>query len=191
MSQPELLRKLLHVLEAAGIPYMLSGSIVSSLQGEPRSTHDIDVVVELPQGAAGSLLGAFPPPDYYLDEHSIREAVRTHGSFNLLEPATGEKIDFWMLTGDPFDRSRFARRYVEEIAGMKASISRAEDTILQKLKWAEMSGGSERQFGDALRVYEVQHGMLDLPYIEDWAGRLGVSELWERLKREARPVRPD
>ena len=191
MSQPQLLRKLLGVLDSAGITYMLSGSIVSSLQGEPRATHDIDVVVEIRPGAVASLLGAFPSPDYYLDEHSVREAMRTRGSFNLLEPATGEKVDFWMLTDEPFDRSRFARRYVEEIAGGKAWVSRPEDTILQKLKWAQMSGGSERQFGDALRVYEVQHGAIDLPYMVGWVERLGVSELWGRLKSEARPVRPE
>ncbi len=44
MSQQKLLKKVLSVLNQAGIQYMLTGSIVSSLQGEPRSTHDIDVV---------------------------------------------------------------------------------------------------------------------------------------------------
>ncbi len=51
-----------------------------------------------------------------------------------------------------------------------------------------MSGGSEKQFTDALRVYELQYGKLDFRYMEDWAIRLGVSELWQRLKDEAQPL---
>ena len=63
-----------------------------------------------------------------------------------------------------------------------------EDTILMKLRWANLSGGSEKQFTDALRVYEVQFGNLDLNYIESWTERLQVKELWERLQQEAQPI---
>jgi hypothetical protein len=47
MSQSELLARVVRVLDAAGIDYMVTGSTVSSIQGEPRSTHDIDVVIAL------------------------------------------------------------------------------------------------------------------------------------------------
>ena len=48
MLQPELLiKRVIQVLEDAGIEYMVTGSVASSLQGEPRSTHDIDLVVAL------------------------------------------------------------------------------------------------------------------------------------------------
>ncbi len=42
MSQPELLKEVVKALESAKIDYMVTGSIASSLQGEPRSTHDIE-----------------------------------------------------------------------------------------------------------------------------------------------------
>ena len=125
MSQQELLKKVIQALEHAGIDYMLTGSIVSSLQGEPRSTHE------------------------------------------------------------PFDRSRFSRRITEDFQGIAMCISRPEDTILAKLRWAALSGGSEKQFTDALRVYEVQYGILDMRYLEHWALILGVEPLLMRLKQEA------
>jgi len=40
MPQPELLKRVLSALEENHIDY-ITGSIVSSLQGEPRATHDI------------------------------------------------------------------------------------------------------------------------------------------------------
>jgi hypothetical protein len=106
----------------------------------------------------------------------------------VVDLGSGDKVDFWLLTDEPFDRSRFARKRVVEVAGMRFPVSAPEDTILIKLRWAELTGGSQKQFTDALRVYEVQHGVLDLDYLNDWASRLGVESLWQRLRAEAIPI---
>ena len=60
MSQRELLIYVANALESAGIPYMVTGSTVSSLQGVPRSTHDIDVVIGMPPSKIAQILAAFP-----------------------------------------------------------------------------------------------------------------------------------
>jgi hypothetical protein len=72
--------------------------------------------------------------------------------------------------------------------GLSMKIFSPEDTILMKLRWANLSGGSEKQFTDALRVYEVQFRNLDLNYIELWADRLAVTDLWKKIKMEAQPI---
>jgi hypothetical protein len=108
--------------------------------------------------------------------------------FNLIDTREGDKVDFWLLSDEAFDQARFARRAVEEFEGARLAVSRPEDTILMKLKWAAMSGGSEKQFVDALRVYEVQHGQLDQSYLETWAARLDVTALLARLRQEAQPI---
>lgn len=181
MSQQELVRRVIGVLEEACIEYMMTGSVVSSLQGEPRSTHDIDLVISIEESLASKLAGAFPPPDYYLDEEAVRAAIRMRGSVNLIDLRGGDKVDFWILTDEPFDRSRFARRYTERFMGLEMQVSSPEDTILAKLRWAKLSGGSEKQFTDALRVYEVQFGKLDTAYLEFWAKKLDVQAIWQRL----------
>ncbi len=185
MSQQELLKKVVRTLEQLDIGYMVSGSIVSSLQGEPRSTHDIDIVVNLPNSKVHALAAAFPPPAYYLDEDAVADAVACRGMANLVDTESGDKVDFWLLTEDPFDCSRFARRYHEEVLDMRIAVSSPEDTILMKLRWSKMSGGSEKQFTDAVRVYEVQHEKLDQQYLREWALKLGVEQEMARLKSEA------
>jgi hypothetical protein len=182
MSQPELLKLVVRILNRAGIDYMVTGSVASGLQGEPRSTHDIDLVVALSHSAAKTLIQAFPAPDYYVSEESIHDAIAGRSMFNLLSLVDGDKVDFWMLTDEPFDRSRFSRKYSEEVAGMSMNVSAPEDTILVKLRWAKLSGGSEKQVTDALRVYEVQRAKLDQAYLTEWARRLGVDDLWERIQ---------
>jgi hypothetical protein len=188
MLQPKLLKNLLVILNKSHIDYMVTGSIVSSLQGEPRATHDVDIVINISESAISALIRAFPPPQYYLTENSIREAIEHKSMFNLLDTNEGDKIDFWILTDEPFDKSRFARKYEENVFDFKMKILKPEDTILSKLRWAQLSGGSEKQFTDALRVYEIQYGKLDLGYLQNWVKQLQVSELWNKLKKEAIPI---
>ncbi|MFQ5603826.1 MAG: nucleotidyltransferase domain-containing protein [bacterium] len=76
MSQQELLIKVIQALEEAEIEYMVTGSIASSLQGEPRSTHDIDIVVAIQKSTVKSLVAKFSQPEYYLDEESLARRSR-------------------------------------------------------------------------------------------------------------------
>ena len=187
MSQQELLSKVIRALEGAGIEYMITGSIASSLHGEPRATHDIDLVVRMGPAAVAPLLAAFAPPEFFVEAAAVRSAVESRGMFNVVEAAEGDKVDFWLLTDSAFDRSRFSRRYREEVFGLGIYVPTPEDTILAKLQWAKMSGGSEKHVMDALRVYEVQAGTLDVEYLDLWAGNLSVADLWVRILHEAEP----
>jgi hypothetical protein len=177
----------IQALDESGCAYMLTGSFASSMQGEPRLSHDIDLVVDLRPPSVPALRRMFPSPEFYLDEQSMYEAIQTGTMFSLLQVTEGDKIDFWMLTDDPFDVARFSRRQSEETLSMKLFVSSPEDTILAKLRWAKLSGGSEKQFHDALRVYEVQSGVLDMEYLTRWVETLALQEYWARLCREASP----
>jgi hypothetical protein len=188
MSQQKLLKRIIHILDSLKIDYMVTGSVSSSLQGEPRSTHDIDLVVDLTRDSASQLYDALPPSDYYVSEQAMQEALTQRTTFNLVDLVGGDKVDFWILTDEPFDQMRFARKQMAEVAEMHFAVSTPEDTILMKLRWSELSGGSQKQFIDALRVYEVQYGVLDFDYLNEWASRLNVDQLWQKLRAEAMPL---
>ncbi len=188
MSQQELLIAVVSALEQSDVPYMLTGSFASSLQGEPRATHDVDLVIAVNPNAVHSLAEVFQEPEYYLDPHTALNALKSGRMFNLIQVTTGDKVDFWPLTDDPFDQSRFNRRQSVEIDDVAVYVSSPEDTILMKLRWSKESGGSEKQFGDALHVYEVQSATLDSNYLEDWIEQLKLHPLWDRLKQEAQTL---
>lgn len=185
MSQVELLERVVKMLEEAGIGYMITGSIASSLQGEPRSTHDLDVVVAIREADVATVIAAFPQPRFYVTEEAIREAIETGGMFNVIDATEADKVDFWMLTEEPFDRSRFDRRIRQHALGIDFAVSAPEDTILAKLRWSRLGGGTEKPYIDALRVFEVQGDSLDQAYLDDWGARLGVSDVLDRLRAEA------
>ncbi len=84
MSQQELLKRVVRVLDEAGVEYMVTGSTASSLLGEPRATHDIDLVVAMEHTAAAASADAFPAPEYYLDKAAIHTAIDERGMFTVL-----------------------------------------------------------------------------------------------------------
>jgi hypothetical protein len=127
VSQPELLKLVARRLEAVGVEYMITGSVASSLQGEPRATHDIDIVVAIRRPAAAvaaRLKAAFPEPEFYLDEPAVRDAIVSRSMFNLIDTREGDRVDFWLLTDDAFDRARFERRRGRETLTRRAAAPR-------------------------------------------------------------------
>jgi hypothetical protein len=185
MSQQELLKYLAATLEAAGIPYMITGSTVSSLQGHPRSTHDIDVVVGLRPSAVSSLLAGFAPPKFYLDEDAIRDGIKTCTMFNAIDTEGGDKVDFWPLKPEAFHQTAFRRRIQQRAFGMLVYVSQPDDTILAKLWWAKEYGGSEKQIADCAGVYEVNYKNLHMEYLQEWAKELGVSDFLSQVQKKA------
>lgn len=184
MPQLELLEKTLKILLNNNIGYMLTGSIVSSLQGIPRSTHDIDIIISITEKDVPVIVNAFPKENYYLNENSIKEAIVKKSQFNVLDKNEGDKIDFWILTDSEFDISRFSRRQKVKIFNFEAYVSTVEDTILQKLLWSALSDGSNKQYNDALNIYEVQYGKIDLQYLACWSRKLNVESFFNKMKSE-------
>jgi predicted nucleotidyltransferase len=77
MSQQDLLTEVTRALQQQGIEFLLTGSHASSLQGEARSTHDIDLLVRLTLNDVDSLLRMFPPDRFYLSRSAIQDAIRS------------------------------------------------------------------------------------------------------------------
>jgi hypothetical protein len=188
VSQSELLKFVVQLLESLGIEYMLTGSVVSSAQGEPRMTHDLDVMLRIDQTSAQVLADRFAEAGFYVSDAAVRDAVAKRRMFNVLQTSTGQKVDFYVLPHEEYELIRFARRTVINVDGVDASATTVEDTIVSKLRWANLSGQSERQIGDALRVYELHARQLDLDYILNWIHRLGLVPLWQELLSRAQPL---
>lgn len=188
MSQQEFLTRLVRWLEAGRIEYYLAGSLASGIHGEPRATHDIDLVVSLPPESVKELSSAFPSPPYYLDEKTALEAIRSGQSFNLIDSDTGIKADFWIPGKTPYERSAMTRRVRVESPYGSLWVASPEDTILSKLRWTRMLGGSEQQMRDVRRVYEVSFASLDQAYLDKWAADLGIADLLVKVRAEARPA---
>lgn len=189
-DQQDLLEVIAVRLEHCCIRYFVTGSQASTMYGEPRFTQDIDVVIELRQQGLSEFLAAFGSDDYYLSESAVRSAVERRGMFNLIQPATGGKVDFVVAKDSDFDRSRFLRaRPVLIGEGVMAMFASPEDVILKKLQWYQKDS-SDRHVRDISGVLRVQGEAIDFEYIESWLERLGVADVWKRVKARSEGSNP-
>jgi len=184
MSQFGLLGLIVTFLERENIPYMVVGSFVSSLYGEPRSTHDIDIIVSLRETSIDPLVSEFLPPRYYISPDAIQLAIQSKRSFNLIDTEEGDKIDFFILKEEEYEHIKFKRKRREEIMGIPVNVLSPEDLILSKFIWSVLSGGSEKQFKDALGVLRVQFKHIDFNYLESQAKVLNVNHLLQRALKD-------
>jgi hypothetical protein len=170
-----------HALERIGVDYALGGSVATSLQGEPRSTNDIDFAVRLTALNVEPFIKALGP-DFEVDDEALREAIGKRRSANIFHLPSMTKIDLFIRGAEDFDESEFTRRVRIEIQPHKALfVASTEDNFLRKLCWFRMGGEtSDRQWRDLLGLLRVSGAGLDLIYLRQWAELLGVADLLER-----------
>ena len=184
-------------LKQLGLRWFVAGSVASSIHGLARFTNDVDLLVDLDERAV-DVLAELVGKSFYMDASEAKRAIRLGRAFNLIHLASAGKIDIFPLGQDEFSRSELARSVEADwavpgaVPGESATrlvVASPEDTVLSKLRWYKLGGQtSDRQWGDILGV--ATRIELEWQYIRDWAPRLGVAELVDRLAAEVSAARP-
>lgn len=178
-EQLEFLKSIASRLDSAGIPYMMTGSMAMAVYSIPRMTRDIDLVVEVTSADVDKIVGLFSE-DCYIDQDSVRQAVRAHGMFNIIHNDWVIKADFIIRKNEDYRREEFARRQKLDIDDITISVVAAEDLILSKLVWGKRSR-SDLQFHDVRQMLSTV-SELDWKYMQKWATILGIDDLLRKAK---------
>jgi hypothetical protein len=174
-------------LESIGCEYFIGGSLASSLQGEPRATNDIDLVVAMMPHrvrAFAEQLG----PEFEVDQDMLRDALTRGSCANIFYLPMVTKIDIFALGASPYDEVEFSRRRKVRVraSGEELFIKAPEDTVLRKLLWYREGGEvSSKQWRDVVEVLRVSGAEINHQYVAMWAEKLGVDELLTRAQAEA------
>jgi len=181
-EQRDFLRRLVDLLDKAGVPYMVAGSLGSSLHGRPRATNDIDLVISPAESQFQHFLDSLGP-NYYVSKDAAWAAMNQRTAFNVIDIKTGWKADLRVRGARLFSITEFDRRRKAAILGTEVWVLSPEDVILSKLEWARQSE-SQRQIQDVLGVLQMRRGSLDEAYLRKWADVLGVQDLLKKLLEE-------
>ncbi len=169
MDFEKLIVAVVKILDTLKIPYAITGGYAVSVWGRPRSTFDVDVIIEFPHSKVHALALALKRISEltYIDEHMMMRAVDRKGEFNFIHIESGIKVDFFVLKDEPFSALRLKRRIAKSIGGKKVFFLSSEDLILSKLLWSKDTE-SELQLRDVASIMKFQK-KLDWRYLQKWA----------------------
>ena len=184
MTIEDLFSRLTAALDRAEVPYMVTGSYASSIHSVPRATRDLDIIIFPTRDQLTRLIEQLPDTSYYADLDAAIEALRRRSQFNIVDFATGWKVDFIIPPFTEFSEEEFERRRVVELHGRSIVVVSAEDIVIAKLRWAK-EGSSDRQIDDAASVIAFQGEDLDRVYIERWVRKLELDDQWRAAKAKA------
>ena len=172
-------KKTIAALDSLGLRYAVTGGVASITYGNPRTTNDIDFVLDIPPGLpriADRICKAFED-DFYISLAVCQEALEHKTMFQALDKENFYQVDLHVsgLVPNQFDRTR-----LQSLAtGTQIPMVSPEDAILSKLVWIKMGSGRSKQ--DVVAMLRIQTD-LDVAYLEQTAKELDVFPVLEEMR---------
>ena len=184
MVHSDFFRLVIEAFSELRVPYFVTGSVATSLYGEPRDTMDVDIVADLREEHVPALCARFASPEYYLSEDAARQAIRHKSQFNILQSDTGLKADIMVPEMNAFNRSRFKRaREWPTSKNVRAFYTSPEDAIIKKMDFFR-EGGSEKHLRDIAGILKISPEDVDKEYVTRWARDMDLTDIWELVQSE-------
>lgn len=183
MSLAAFLRQVAEILDEAGVPYMLTGSLASAYYAVPRATQDLDVVIAAEEPGIERVVQGLLSAGCYVDRDAALEASRTHGQFNAIDPESGWKVDLIVRRDRTYSRTEFERRERASLLGVEVAVASLEDVLIAKLEWGRL-GDSALQRRDVVQLLERTWEQLDQSYLKKWVTELDLQSEWDEARMQ-------
>lgn len=187
MEFGDFLKLVLAALQAAEVPYMIGGAVAVWAWGEPRTTRDLDVAIDLPLEKIVRLSQELEKRDMLVPAEVILDLWRERRAdlpVNAIHLYTGYKAELFLVRpGEEFRQSAMARRRRVDLGPPlgEVYVTSPEDLILFKLHYFSLSE-QPKHTRDIASILLAQGDQLDIGYIESWAARQGLAELWNQVR---------
>ena len=183
MPEADLIELFVRPLDQIGVRYLVTGSVAATLYGEPRATHDIDLVAILSSSDAERVAVAFPAASFYTppaDVIALEVGREGRGHFNVIHTESGLKADFWLAGRDPLHGFAFRNAREYAIGGLRIQLAPPEYVILRKLEFYR-EGGSEKHLRDIRSMLALSGDQIDRKILAEWIERLGLEAPWSEV----------
>jgi len=183
MPEADLIELFVGPLERLGIRYLVTGSVAATLYGEPRLTHDIDLIAALGADDAERLAAAFPAASFYVppvDVIAIEARRDLRGHFNVIHSESGLKADFYLAGRDELHEWAFRHAREYALGGLRVRLAPPEYVVVRKLEFYR-DGGSEKHLRDIRAMLAVSADRIDRAALADWIRRRGLETQWSAV----------
>ena len=182
----------IEALQAAGIEYLIGGAVAAWAWGEPRSTMDVDIVVDIPFEAIPALSRELEKRDMPVPVDIILDTLteeRLDLPINAIHMHSGFKADLYPLRPqDELSRSSLQRRISVDFGPPLGAVyvHSPEDLILYKIWYFSLSQQT-KHVRDIAAILKSLGSEIDFKYIETWVARLGLNSTWQALLDQIQP----
>ena len=191
LSYEGFVRLVLEAIEAAGIEYMIGGAVAAWAWGEPRSTLDLDLVVNIPIESVNRLSDELKKREMLVPAEIILDNIlenRVDLPINAIHMHSGYKADLFPLReGDELRASAFKRRKEINLGESFGPVylHSPEDLIIYML-WYYSISYQTKHIRDITSIVMTLDDELDFTYIQKWVVEKGVVNIWEALLSKIR-----
>jgi hypothetical protein len=188
----DFVKLVLDALQAAGVEYLIGGAVAAWVWGEPRSTLDVDLVVDIPAEAIGKLSFELEKRDMLVPVEAILDALiedRADLPISAIHMHTGYKADLYPLRPkDELRRSAFQRRVQVDLGPPLGEVflHSPEDLIIYKL-WYYSLSQQTKHLQDVAAIVQTLGDSLDYGYIEFWCTEKGLISMWKEWRTKLLP----
>ena len=184
MPEPNLFKIFTVRLNKMGIRYMVTGAVAAIIYGEPRLTHDIDLVIELKLEEVKKIEEVFSSEEFYCPpEEAIKLEIKrpSRGHFNIIHRETGFKADCYLMGNDELHLWGISKRKELDIEGDPVWVASPEYVIVRKLEHYR-EGRSEKHLKDIASVLAISPDQIDLVQLQEKIDAYGLKKEWTEAK---------
>lgn len=179
-NSAELATQLQTLFENANIPYYITGGVAAIAYGDPRTTRDLDVVIQVPRASIAQLVAALEQNGFYVAGADDVAAGRMK-TLQVTHMETISRADLMIADEDTYTQQQFERRRRYAFPNAtEVYLASPEDVIISKLRWG-LRSESEKQRRDVLAILKVLQGELDYLYIYRWAAEFDLLAIVQAL----------
>jgi len=163
---------------------MVTGSVAGMIYGEPRITHDIDLVLQLRAEDVSDFIRTFPIDRFYCPPQEVIKtelARQIKGHFNIIHHETGFKADIYPIGADKLHKWAMDRRQKVEFEKSGIWLAPPEYVIVRKLEYYK-EGGSTKHLHDIKRMLEISGDSINASELNRKIEERNLSKEWEKLK---------
>jgi hypothetical protein len=183
MQEVNLFGIFVDVLNNNGIQYFVTGSVAAIVYGEPRLTHDIDLVVHIDEQHLDSFVSAFDATSFYCPPREVirAELNRTVGGhFNLIHHETGFKADIYLAGKEELQWWAMNNIQKIDMSGMVMNVAPPEYVIIKKLEYFK-EGKSQKHLNDIDAILSNSGESINFEFLRGKIVELGLDSVGKNI----------
>jgi hypothetical protein len=186
LGYADFVKLVIEALEVVGVDYLIGGAVAAWAWGEPRSTLDLDLVVNIPVESVSLLSQELAKRDMLVPAGIIMDAIiedRSDLPINAIHMYSGFKADLYPLRpNDELRLSALERRIQIDFGppiGM-VYVHSPEDLVVYKVLYFSISQQT-KHLRDIAAILKSVGDEINYTYIETWVERKGLGQIWRQI----------